>query len=211
MYEDMPRRSKKSGGWGAGHIAVLALVAGGIWYAWTKGMVDIKKAAKIFDIGSDVSTSTIREFLGDAPEQAKDLQEKSSDIISKGFETLYEKPKDAVTSFAANVGQGALDSLRKETAQVLNLPSPVAPGASSVSLVRPVRQVFSLLLEADIEPLRYVIDWGDKKTDKGDLELKQSRIMDHAWSEPGDYIISVHITGARTGKQSFVFPITIQK
>ncbi len=224
MYDDdfQPRRSssRKGASWLL-YLIVLAVVGGGIYYAWNNAF-DFTKAKKFFD-NQEIS-SGISGVLGKTPEKVKSWKEKMDTAIKSTVAFLTEKPKEAAVNFVQDVKDSALESARKEATKVLGLPKAIVAGSpqagggqnagdipSNISIVRSVRQNLSVLIDADNEDSTYAIDWGDGKTDKGSVLQKGSKTIDHLWIETGDYIVKVDVEGKAAGKKTFSFPITIAK
>ena len=212
---DIPRRSSRKangGGWFL-YLIVLAAVGGGIYYFWNNGF-DVKTVEKFFT--TNELPSGVSDFFKKTPTGVKTFADKSQSFIKSGIDLLTEKPKEAATNVFNDVAKTATESVKKEAAQFLGLsPTSTAPTTiaipSNISIVRPVRQNLSLLMDTDKEDISYVIDWGDKQTTRGSLIKKESKIIDHLWSEAGEYTVAVDIIGKDTGKKTFAFPVTIQK
>ena len=212
MYDDeLPRRSARGGGGGGRgilYIVFLAAVAFGVWYFWNNGF-DFKKAKKAVT-GQSFSQGLDNLFKG-TPEKAGAFASSSKSFLTSGFDVLVEKPKEIAIDFATEVKQGALDAARKAASQTLGIPVGTGGEQPGVSISRPLKQALTLLIGADVEDLLYAVDWGDTKKETGSVKRKEEKPLDHLWPAAADYMITVELTGATTGKKSYTFPVTIQK
>lgn len=213
MYDDddIPRRGRsRKGGGGAGiaYMGLVALVLGGVWYMWGTSF-DTKKAKRL--ISGDLFKATAGGALGEVPGGTESLKEKSTALIKSGLDAVIEKPRGIAADFFGDVKEAAVDSARREAAKVLGVPVGTLGEDPGVSIVRPVQQSLSLLLGANAEDLLYSIDWGDTQTTSGSAKKGESKAIDHAWATPGEYVITVIVTGNTTGKKTYSFPVTIQK
>lgn len=213
MYDDddIPRRTRpRKGGGGAGiaYMGLLALILGGVWYMWDGGF-DTKKVKRL--ISGDLFKATASETVAGTPQETESLKEKGAALVKSGLDAVIEKPKEIASGFFEDVKEAAVDSARREAAKVLGVPVGTLGEDPGVSIVRPVKQNLSLLLGANAEELLYAIDWGDTQTTSGSAKKGESKSIDHAWATPGEYVITVVVTGNTTGKKTYSFPVTIQK
>lgn len=212
MYDDddIPRRKQRKSGGGSGiaFMAIIAVVGAGIWYAWDKGF-DAKKAKRF--ISGDLFKAKVGETVGTTTESGVSLKDKGAAFVKSGVDMVIEKPKEIAKGFFQDVKEAAVDSARREAAKVLGVPVGTLGEDPGVSIVRPVQQNLSLLLGANAEDLLYSIDWGDTQTASGSAKKGESKSIDHAWATPGEYVITVIVTGNASGKKTYSFPVTIQK
>ncbi len=212
MYDDddIPRRKGRKGGGGAGiaYMGIFALILGGVWYMWNGGF-DTKKAKRF--ISGDLFKASAGGSATTTQGYAESIKEKSASIVQSGLDIFIEKPKEIAMGFFEDVKETAVDSARREAAKVLGVPVGTLGEDPGVSIVRPVQQNLSLLLGANAEDLLYAIDWGDTQTASGSAKKGESKSIDHAWATPGEYVITVVVTGNTTGKKTYSFPVTIQK
>lgn len=212
MHTDRHQRKQGQKGAGASGILLvlfLAAVGGGIYWFWTKadaGMERVKSA-----VTGAALVESISGFFKKTPEEKAEMKEKGDSFVQAAIGTVITKPKEAAADFFADIRKSAVESARKEATELFGVPVGTFNQAANVSIVRPVRQSLLLQVEADTEDLMYAIDWGDTAAVSGSVPKKSRKSVDHSWSAPGDYTVTVEITGKDSGKKTYAFPITIQK
>jgi|GEM_PF-2716191 len=215
MYDDddIPRRQKRRGGESNifAYFLLFVGVIGGIYYAWggdfsaanTKRIMkgDFSSFGKI---SLNSGTSTIKT--------GETLQDKGKKIIDSTLEAAVKKPKEAVTEFVQDLSSTAVESVRKEAAQVFGLSvTGVSALPSNISIVRPAGQLMSFVVGAESEDIIYTINWGDTQTTSGTVPQKTEKTITHSWVTAGDYLITVETVGTQSGKKIYLFPMSIQK
>lgn len=208
MYDDDYSRDRKRNGSWLWYALVLAAVAGGIYYVWNRSF-DFTEVKKILD--NESISSALSGIVNKVPGKTKNWKEKIDASITASIGLITEKPKEIAGNFLTDIKNTALESARKQADQVLGVGGGGGVSPSNISIVRPARQSLSLLITAENEDIIYAIDWGDQVTDKGLVGQKTNKTIEHVWAASGEYTVKVSVDGKTTGKQTFVFPITILK
>ncbi len=208
--EYRPRRKQEGGGWHIMPILFLALIAGGVYWFWTKADFEVKRAKQF--LTPNGITRAFSGFFSSSSLDAVSLKEKGGSLANAAFSAVIEKPKAAATDFISSMKKAATESVRKEAVNLFGIPVGTLNENANVSIIRPVSQSLSFMIDAADEDLLYSIDWGDKTAISSGSVLKQTqKVVSHAWAVSGDYSITVELVGKNSGKKSYSFPMTIQK
>ncbi len=192
-------------------ILFLALIAGGVYWFWTKADFEVKRA-KQFLTPNGIMRAVSGIFASSSSLDAATFKEKGGLFADAAFSVVIEKPKAAATDFISSMKKAATESVRKEAVNLFGIPVGTLNENANVSIIRPVSQSLSFMIDAADEDLLYSIDWGDKTAISSGSVLKQAqKVVSHAWAVSGDYSITVELVGKNSGKKSYSFPMTIQK
>lgn len=162
-YDD--REPRGSGGGWFWWLVILLAVGAGIYWFWFRG-ADTNYKFKITDLPT---------LIKNAPQVLKELKVQSEELTGKAWKATTKTPKDVAGAILEDIGKSAVDSFKEQAANILGVAPNLAP--HSVAIVRPVRTLLSLLLEAaSDEGLTYAIDWGDNKKARGGWRPKNKRL-----------------------------------
>ncbi len=182
-------------------LIVLAIAVGGFYFLFNKektydflfpGVNRANQAEKSFSL-NDVATAS-KNFLiasktnfvnkiKEAAGRSESLVEETSENAKTGVFNFFKKSvNDSVDSvgnkFGVNVGKSH---------QILTLKYSIKAGQPAYFSIKPSAE--------NEEDLKYEIDWGDGKSEKGEIKNGKTKIVSHIWTNEENYIIKLKIIG----------------
>ena len=79
--------------------------------------------------------------------------------------------------------------------------TPATPATISTKVNAPL--IFSVNRGAS-----YTVDWGDAANEKGTVESESVRLLSHAWTTVGDFVVKLSVRGGGVS-QDYSFPIRV--
>lgn len=174
-------------------LIVIAVAAGGFYFFFNKEKTygflfpganqanqNIAAASKNF---LNASKTNFINKIKEAVNRSESLAEETSENAKTGvFNFLKKSVSDSVDSvgnkFGVNVGKNH---------QILTLKYSIKVGQPAYFSIKPAAE--------NKEDLKYEIDWGDNKSEKGDIKNGKTKIISHIWTNEGNYIIKLKIIG----------------
>lgn len=169
-------------------LIVLAIAAGGFYFLFNKEKIysflfpgkDFAAVSKNFL--NDSKTNFINK-IKEAANRSKLLAEETSKNAKTGvFNFFKESVDDGVDSVGSKFG---VDIAKNQQILILKY---------SIKVGQPA--YFSIKLSGENgNNLTYEINWGENKSEKGDIKDGKTKIISHIWTNKGDYSIKLKIVG----------------